>query len=164
MAPSQESLYPFRHEGSVRSPGRYWFFWALVFAAGSLLSCGRDDTRTCLELTITYAGSKSGAAYLRVVSDDGGQSYFIGGNAASIQFLILAESGGVTCSGGSVNRGDIPLTATAWIDVSGAGAATCSDLHNPQCQPSPSDSQAHQSAVLRFGQLTQIRLDVVDQP
>ncbi len=78
MAPSQESLYPFRHEGSVRSPGRYWFFWALVFAAGSLLSCGRDDTRTCLELTITYAGSKSGAAYLRVVSDDGGQSYFIG--------------------------------------------------------------------------------------
>src|SRR6266478_3548085 len=86
------------------------------------------------------------------------------GNAASIQFLILAESGGVTCSGGSVNRGDIPLTATAWIDVSGAGAATCSDLHNPQCQPSPSDSQAHQSAVLRFGQLTQIRLDVVDQP
>ena len=139
-------------------------WWVLVAAAGSLPSCGSDDTKTCLEMTITYAGSKSGAAYLRVASDNGGQAYFIGGKAASIQFLIFAESGGVTCSGGSVNRGDIPLTAAAWIDVSSAGAAACSDLHNPQCQPSPSDPQAHQSAVLRFGQLTRIRLEVVDPP
>ena len=146
------------------SPRRCGLWWVLVAAAGTLPSCGSDDTQTCLELTITYAGSKSGAAYLRVASDDGGQTYFIGGNAASIQFLILVESGGVTCSRGSVSRPDIPLTAAVWIDVSGAGAATCSDLHSPQCQPSPSDPQAQQSAVLRFGQLTRIRLEVIDPP
>jgi hypothetical protein len=37
-------------------------------------------------------------------------------------------------------------------------------MHNPQCQPSPRDPQAQQSAVLRFGQLTRIRLDVADPP
>jgi hypothetical protein len=130
-----------------------------------LHSCGSDNPQTCLERVITYSGSKSGAAYSRVASDDGGRSFFLAGNAVSIRFLILAESGSVTCFGGGEHI-DIPFTAVAWIDVAGTAAANCSDtLHpQPQCQPSPSDPQAHQKAVLRFGQLTPIRLDVVDPP
>jgi hypothetical protein len=98
-----------------------------------------------------------------VASDDGGRSLFYWSTGASIRFLIAVESGGVTCSGGGQPI-DIPLTATVWIDVSGTATANCSDSHNPQCQPSPSDPQAHQSALLRFGQLTRISLDVVDPP
>jgi len=84
-------------------------------------------------------------------------------NAPSIQFLILGESGAVQCAGFITPR-DTPFTATAWIDVSGANPANCSDLSNPQCQPLPSDPQASQSGVMLYGQTTQIRLDVVDPP
>ena len=147
------------------SPGRCTL-WALAVAVGSLCSCGgSEQSQTCLERTITYTGSKSGAAYSRTTSDDGGRALFYAGNAASIQFLIFAESGNLVCSHGGEHK-DIPFTAVVWIDVSGTAAANCSDLlhPNPQCQPSPSDPQARQSAVLRFGQLTQVRLDVVDLP
>ena len=143
------------------SPGRCTL-WALAVAVGSLCSCGgSEQSQTCLEKTITYTGSKSGAAYSRLATADG--TLYIPSNAASIQFLILAESGNVYCSGGG-NPIDRPFTWTVWIDVSGTAAASCADLSNPnpQCQPSPGDPQAHQSGVLRFGQLTQIRLDVVD--
>jgi hypothetical protein len=78
--------------------------------------------------------------------------------------MILVESGALHCFGRNVNPGDIPFTAVAWIDVSGTGAANCSDGSNLQCQPSPSDPQAHQSGVERFGQTTTIHLDVVDPP
>ena len=145
------------------SPGRCTL-WALAVAVGSLCSCGgSEQSQTCLEKTITYTGSKSGAAYSRLATADG--TLYIPSNAASIQFLILAESGNVYCSGGG-NPIDRPFTWTVWIDVSGTAAASCADLSNPnpQCQPSPGDPQAHQSGVLRFGQLTQIRLDVVDPP
>jgi hypothetical protein len=138
--------------------------WALL--VGSLPSCGGDSSdRTCLHKDITYAGSQSGAAYIRVTSDDGGRAYSFAGNSPSIQFMIAAESSTVICSRGGEPI-DIPLTAVAWIDVSGAGAGVCADLlnPNPQCQPSPRDPQAHQTALLRFGQTTIIRIDVVDPP
>ncbi len=143
---------------------RRWILWALL--VGSVPACGDiggGTTQTCVAITITYTGSKSGAAYLRVREADGG---LIAGNAPSIQVLIWGETGALHCFGRNVNPGDIPFTAAAWIDVSGTGAANCSDVTspNPQCQPSPSDPQALQSGVERFGQTTQIRLDVVDQP
>jgi hypothetical protein len=139
--------------------------WALVaVGGGGLLSCGADKPpETCLEEVISYTGSKSGTAYSRVASNDGGRSLFFGSTAASIRFLVAFESGSVTCYGGG-EPADRPFTATIWIDGSGTAAANCSDMHNPQCQPSPRDPQAQRSAVLRFGQLTSIRLDVVDPP
>jgi hypothetical protein len=136
---------------------------SLVVAVGSLPSCGGDHSETCYEVAITYAGAKAGAAYLRVASDDGGRTLSSGSRAASIQFLIAVESGGMTCSGGG-QAIDIPITAAAWIDVSGAASANCSELRSAQCEPSPGDPQAHQTGVLRFGQLTKIRLDVADPP
>jgi hypothetical protein len=167
---SGEAAYIPQGWRSVPNPRRC-ILWALVGVVVGLPSCGSDNPQcppscgggspqTCLELTITYAGAKSGAAYLRAATDGG---LNIAGNAASIQFLILAESGGVTCHRGG-NPIDFPMAAAAWIDVSGTEAAICSDLRNPQCQPSPSDPQAHQKVVLRFGQLTRMRLDVVDPP
>jgi hypothetical protein len=69
----------------------------------------------------------------------------------------------VTCSTGGAHI-DVPITASAWIDISGVEAATCSDLHNTQCQPSPGDPQGHQSAVMRFGQTTIVNIAVVDPP
>src|SRR6266852_5194179 len=91
-------------------------------------------------------------------------SFSIAGPEASIQDLMLVENGFVTCFGGSAH-GDIPFTGAVWIDVSGTAAANCSpNVLAPQCQPALSDPQAHQSGVLRFGQLTQIRFDVVDPP
>ena len=135
----------------------------MVAAVGGLPSCGTDNSQTCLERTITYTGSKSGSAYSRLETADG--TLYIPSNAASIQFLILGESGSVYCSGGG-NHIDRPFTWTVWIDISGTATASCADLShpNPQCQPSPGDPQGHQSGVLRFGQLTQVRLDVVDPP
>lgn len=142
---------------------RTCILWVLVGFGGGLASCGGGTTETCLEMVISYTGSKTGTAYLRAASDDGGRSLYIGSTAASIRFLIAVESGSVTCYGGG-EPVDIPFTVTVWIDVSGTATANCSDMHNPRCQPSPSDPQAHQSALLRFGQLTRIRLDVVDPP
>jgi len=77
---------------------------------------------------------------------------------------MFVENGGVLCFGGG-DPIDIPFSGTVWIDVSGTGAANCSpSVLSPQCQPSAKDPQAHQSAVLRFGQRTEIRFDVVDPP
>jgi hypothetical protein len=114
-------------------------------------------------MVITYQGTRSGTAYLRVVSDDGGRSYSMTGSFPSIQVLQLVMNGGTTCTVGG-DAMDIPLTAGAWIDVSGNEAANCSDVRSPQCQPAPADPQAHQKAVLRFGELTRIRLDLVGPP
>jgi hypothetical protein len=115
-------------------------------------------------MAISYTGSKTGTAYIKVLSDDGGRTFSIAGPHPSIQALILVENGGVTCFGGR-SIGSPPFTGAVWIDVSGTGAANCSpNVLSPQCQPSPSDPQARQSAVLRFGQLTRIRLDLVDPP
>jgi len=137
--------------------------WWVLVAAGSLSSCGSDHEQTCLERVITYTGSKSGTAYSRFASDNG--DIYIPSNAASIQFMILGESGSTFCAGGG-NHIDRPFTWTVWIDVSGTAAASCADLShpNPQCQPSPGDPQGHQSGILRFGQLTRVSLDVVDPP
>jgi len=103
--------------------------------------------------------------FLRVTSDDRGRAYSFAGNAPSIQVLIAAESSIVSCSRGGAQI-DIPLTAAVWIDVSGAGASVCSDLQNlnPECHPSLSDPQGHQTALLRFGQTTIMHIDVLDQP
>ncbi len=139
---------------------------ALVIGAGSLASCrGGGSNGTCLEMTITYAGSKLGAAYLRVASDDGGKKFRFASNAVSIQALIQVESGGVTCAGGG-EPVDVPFTGDVWVDVAGTAASSCADVNNPNplCKPSAGDPQAHQTGVQRFGQLTQVRFDVVDQP
>ena len=111
-------------------------------------------------MVISYSGTRSGIAYLRVLSDnDGGRSFSIAGPEPSIQALMLVENGGVTCFGGG-NPADIPFTAAAWIDVSGNEGANCADVRSPQCQPSAGDPQAHQKAVLRFGEYTRIHLDL----
>jgi hypothetical protein len=148
--------------GSVPNPLRY-ILCVLGIAIGGLPSCG-GTTRTCLAINVSYNGSKSGTAYIKVLSDDGGRTFSHAGPEPSIQALMLVENSGVTCFGGGEPI-DIPFTGTAWIDVSGAGAANCSpNVLSTQCQPFQSDPQAHQSAVLRFGQLTRIPLDVVDPP
>ncbi len=136
-----------------------YILWAVLL--GALPSCGGDGTggNTCLAITVTYTGSKSGSAYLRIRFGDGGH---ISGNAPSIQVIMVAENGAAHCL--VRGPGDIPFTAAAWIDVSGASAANCADMSSPQCQPSPADPQAQQSGVERFGQSTQVRLDVVDPP
>ena len=145
-----------------------WIAGALLL--GCLYSCGGSGIggpggQTCLEVTITYTGTKTGAAYLRVLTDGGNGPLNIVGNGASIQDMIAFQSGGVLCHPGGIQK-DFPLTAAAWIDVTGTEAAVCSDLINlnPQCQPAASDPQAHASGVLRYGQLNQFRLDVVDPP
>jgi len=143
----------------VRSLSR-GILWALAASCGG----GGGSTQTCLAINVSYSGSKTGTAYIKVLSDDGGHTFSHAGPEPSIQALMLVENSGVTCFGGGQPK-DVPFTGTAWIDVSGTAAANCSsDMLSPQCQPSPSDPQAHQSAVLRFGQLTRLRLDVVDVP
>ena len=77
---------------------------------------------------------------------------------------VLAQvmQGATACFTRSVDLGDIPLTATSWIDVAGGSAAHCADLHNPGCRPAAGDPQVQQAAVLRFGQLTTVHLKVLD--
>jgi hypothetical protein len=137
--------------------------WALLL--GGLFSCAQGDEQTCLAVAVTYSGTKTAAAYIKILSDDGGRSFSsTDGPYQSIQDLILIENGGVTCFGGGP-RPDIPITGNVWIDVSGAGAVNCSpSAVNPLCQPSPTDSQGSQSAVLRYGQLTRMPFAVVDRP
>lgn len=131
---------------------------------GSLPCCGGDQAgKTCIAQAITYTGSKSGAAYLRIRSDDGGRSLSWAGNSADIRFLIAAENGTYTCFGGGPFA-DTPATATVWIDVSGAETTTCSDQQNQQCVPAPSDPQGHHSIVVNAHQMNWFRVDVVDAP
>ena len=129
-----------------------------------LVSCGGGDGgETCIAKAITYTGSKSGAAYLRIRSDDGGRSLSWAGNSADIRFLIAAENGTYTCFGGGPFA-NTPATATVWIDVSGTETATCSDQQNQQCVPAPSDPQGHHSIVVNAHQTNWFRVDVVDPP
>ena len=149
---------------SVLNPRRR-IFWAVLLSA--LHSCGGSGggtSQTWLATTITYTGSKSGTAYIKIVSDDGGRTFSEAGPEPSIDALMLVENGFVTCYG-FINRVDIPFTGAVWIDVSGTAAGNCStNVLAPQCQPAPTDPQAHQSGVLRFGQTTRFCLDVVDPP
>jgi hypothetical protein len=147
-------------EDSVPNARSYTLWASLLGVVPSCGGGGGAGAPTCFLTNITYTGTKSGAAYLRVASDDGGQSLFHAVNAASIQGLIFFAQV-QTCYEGA-KPVDVPLTAVAWIDLSGASAANCSDVLHPQplCQPAASDPQARQSAVLRFGQLTKLQLDV----
>jgi hypothetical protein len=77
--------------------------------------------------------------------------------------MMAAENGAAHCQL-VLTPTDFPFTAAAWIDVSGASASNCADMSSPQCQPSAADPQAQQSSVERFGQTTQVRLDLVDPP
>ena len=141
------------------SPGK-WILGALVL--NSLTSCGGDGSnaneQTCIAIIVTYSGSKSGAAYVRVRESDGGS---LAVNAPSIELLILSLEGSTFCARYFTPH-DNHFTAAAWIDVSGNGAASCSDLAAPQCQPLPGDPQGQASGVERYGQLTKIQLDIVD--
>lgn len=125
-------------------------------------SCGGGTGPTCLETDIHYAGSKSGTAYLIVTNDGGSRAFVHALSADSIQTLIAIGSQSQSCSYGG-EATDIPLKAVVWIDVAGTAAPNCTDLLHPQpaCQPAPTDPQAHQTGLLRFGQLTRIQLDVV---
>lgn len=132
-----------------------WILWVILVSA--LASCGGDGgADTCIAVTVSYAGAKSGPAYYVVRFGDGGH-YAV--DAPSIQ-VMMTLNGFAHC----VQRlpGDIPFTAIGWIDV--AGTTNCSDTASPLCQPSPTDPQAQQSGVERFGQTTQVRLDLVDPP
>src|SRR5438067_3033170 len=137
---------------------RRWILWALL--VGVLPSCGgRTSGETCLAVTVTYTGSKSGAAYYVIRFEDGGHD---SASAPSIQ-VMMALNGFAHCAV-RLTGGDIPFTAAAWIDVSGDSPANCADMSTPRCQPSPADPQAQQSGVERFRQTTQVRLDLVDPP
>jgi hypothetical protein len=145
---------------------RAYILW-LVMLGLLTVSCGgggASAASTCFLTNVTYGGTKSGAAYLRVASDDAGQTVFHAVNGASIQALISLAHAEICYEGG--NPVDIPLTAVAWIDASSAAASNCSDVLHPQplCQPAATDPQAHQSAVLRFGQRLTLQLDIVDPP
>lgn len=126
----------------------------------SSLVCRGTSGETCLAIRVSYTGSKSGPAYLRVMFSDGTHIF---GNGPSIQVMMAAENGAAHCQL-VITAADFPFTAAAWIDVSGASAANCADLGSPQCQPAPADPQVQQTGVERFRQTTQVRLDVVDPP
>lgn len=123
-------------------------------------ACQTGPTQTCLTISISYAGTRSGTAYLRVVDDETGRNFSMVGSYPSIQDL-MHMNGASACFGGGEPI-DIPFTSAAWIDVSGSEAANCSNVLSSLCEPSPNDPQAHRRALLRYGELTKIRLDLVD--
>ncbi len=130
--------------------------WSLA----ALLRVGGSD-KTCHQEIITYKGSQSGPAYLRIRSDDRSSYFGINDNVSMESLSTSMPHSDVCWSGGP--HIDIPVTATAWIDVSGTESAACADPHdNSQCQPAPSDPQGRQRAVLQFGQVNEIHIDVVD--
>src|SRR6267142_1517427 len=90
-------------------------FHALV--AGCLASCGGGSDKTCHQEIITYKGSQSGPAYLRIRSDDR-SSYFGINDNVSMESLSTSMAHSDVCWSGGPHI-DIPCTATAWIDVSG---------------------------------------------
>jgi hypothetical protein len=130
---------------------------ASLVLLGALWSCG-GSSDTCVELTVTYAGSKSGPAYFRMLLDGGSAGHFATNGAA-----VEALSGDVTCWGGSA-RSVMSYVADAWIDVSGGSASACADVHavNPDCKPLPRDPIAHQTGVIPNGQTTSVVLTLVD--
>ncbi len=135
-----------------------------VLLVATVLGCGRstNDIETCFAVALTYNGSRAGTAYVRVDGSNANTSLLHGGPFPSIQAAIVTYANARICSTYNANPGDIPLTADAWIDASGTEASICSDVHSPQCQPSSSDPQAHQTGTLHVGQLMTINLDVVD--
>jgi hypothetical protein len=126
----------------------------------TLVSCGggAGNPNTCVAIAVTYGGSQSGAAYLKVTFADGA----IYGNAPSIQLMMLAENGATHCS--QRGPGDVPYAAVAWIDASSASATSCADTSSAECQAASTDPQAHQSGIERYGATTQVHLDLVDPP
>ena len=135
--------------------------------AGVLLvgaaSCGRSQT--CSSALFDYAGSKSGAIWLTMVSDDGGESLW-----SSQGFFVVPNppwqnvgSGVTACSGNSVGP-DIPLTATAWIDTTGTATNNCATLKSSLCRPAPGEPQAQQHAVLRAGEYLTLHFTLTDPP
>src|SRR6266850_661337 len=138
---------------------------AVVIGAGISVCGGSGGSdETCIDRIITYSGShRVEPAYLRISQSDGGR---LGVYGADIGSLISGESGNLVCWRGG-DHVDILFVADAWIDVSGAAAANSCDnlaVPNPACKPAAGDPQAHQSGVIRFGQITHIRFDVVDPP
>ena len=68
------------------------------------------------------------------------------------------------CSGGDVDHGEVPLIATAWIDVNNDNATSCIDIRASACQPSSRDPSATKGTALRFHELTTVTLEVTDPP
>jgi len=140
--------------------------WSAPFAllAAMILGCGgsTNDIETCFGVALTYSGTRTGTAYVRVDGANAKTSLMHGGPFPSIQAAIVTYTNAQICSTYYSNPSDIPLTADAWIDAGGTETSICSDVQSPQCQPSSSDPQAHQTAMLRVGQPTTIKLDVVD--
>ena len=136
-----------------------------LFACGSLVgaaSCGRSET--CSSALFDYAGTKSGPIWFTLVSDDGGRSL----SSAEGIFVTPTPpwrnvSSAESCMGKSVGP-DIPLTATAWIDTTGAATTNCATLDRPICRPAPGDPQAQQSVVLRMGEQLTLHFTLVDPP
>ena len=145
--------------------GRKLGAFVLVFAlvAGALGGCGAEK-QTCFSVALTYGGARTGTAYVRVSGDNGETAVAQRGSWASIQDAILVHRDSTSCSYRAVDPGDLPVSADAWIDVAGDDAAACADVLAPQCHPSIGDPQAHQNAVLHWGETTVIHLDLIDPP
>lgn len=133
---------------------------SILLLVAALCSCGGGGGHTCAELTVTYAGSKSGPAYLRMVFEgaNGGRFSL---NGASVEVLTNHEA--CWTGGQAVN---VSFVVDAWIDVSGASASPCADVSavNPDCKPAPGDPMAHQTGVIPYGDRTNVVLAVTDPP
>ena len=120
------------------------------------LSCGGlgGDPQTCVAPKVSYQGNSAGAAFLKISGDRG---LAINDSAVSFAFLSAAVNGSTFC----YRTGDPSaqtIKARAWIDTSGAAPANCVDVSNSACEPSPLDPQAHQAALLRWGETNLITL------
>jgi len=147
-------------------PGSHSLLVAVVIGAGISVcggSSGSGSDETCIDRSITYSGSHHvEPAYLRISESNGGH---VGVYGANIESLISGESGNLLCWRG--DHVDLSFVAYAWIDVSGVAAANSCDnvaVPNAACKPAAGDPQAHQGGVIRFGQITHMRFDVVDPP
>jgi hypothetical protein len=128
-------------------------------------SCGSEGARdTCFSMDIRYSGSRSGTAYARLQGDPRVWGISSSDSAASIQDVIRAYSSEMFCGTRAVDPGDVPFSADAWIDVTGTEAASCVDVLSASCHPAVGDPQGHSEGVIKFGQSTVVRIDVVDPP
>jgi len=118
-----------------------------------------NDQTTCLRATVSYAGAGTGAAYVRVFGSDG--NLYMAHQAASP--AALAANPPVVCFT-SEGSGDVALTATAWIDASGAAVTSCADLLSDTCAPAPADPQGSGASVLHLGETNDITVIVADLP
>lgn len=141
-------------------------FAPLVLIAG-VIGCGgggigAPSSNTCWAVQLQYAGTRTGTAYFKLMSDDG--SLTSAGSQPSIQTMMRVLNAGYYCSGKSVGVADLPVTATVWIDSSGTEAVACTNVLSPQCQPSSLDAQVQQRAVLLKYSLTVVHLTLIDPP